>query len=69
MQGDVHLDVRGEGVRALAEQVSDHSLVLVLAGPHQRGPASVVLDVNVVPGQAVGAQDDVAALQVAVLSR
>ena len=54
MQGDVHLDVRGEGVRALAEQVSDHSLVLVLAGPHQRGPASVVLDVNVVLWKVVG---------------
>ena len=69
MQGHVHLHVCGEGVGALVQQVADDGLVLVLAGPDQRGPAAVVLDVDVVPGQAVGAQDDVAALQVAVLSR
>ena len=69
MQGHVHLHVGGEGVGALVQQVPDDGLVLVLAGPDQRGPAPVVLDVDVVPGQTVGPQEDVAALQVAVLGR
>ena len=69
MQGHVHLHVCGEGVGALVQQVADDGLVLVLAGPDQGGPAPVVLDVDVVPGQTVGPQEDVAALQVAVLCR
>ena len=68
MQGDVHLDVSSEGVSSLVQKVPDHRLVLVLAGPDQGGPAPVILDVNVVPGQVVGPQQDVAGLQVSVLS-
>ena len=69
MQGNVHLHVSGEGVGALVEEVPDDGLVLVLAGPHQGGPASVILDIDVSPGQLVGAQDDVTALEMTILSR
>ena len=69
MQGHVHLHVGGEGVGALVQEVPDDRLVLVLAGPHQGGPAPVILDIDVSPGQTVGPQDDVAALQVTILSR
>ena len=68
MQSNVHLYIRGEGVGALVQEVPDDRLVLVLEGPHQRGPASVILDIDVSPGQTVGPQDDVAALQVTILS-
>ena len=69
MQGHVHLHVRSEGVGALVQEVPDDGLVLVLAGPDQRGPASVILDVDVVLGEIVSTPDDVAALQVSVLGR
>ena len=69
MQGDVHLHVGGEGVGALVQEVPDDRLVLVLAGPHQGGPAPVILDIDVSPGQLVGAQDDVTTLEVTILSR
>ena len=69
MQSHVHLHVSGEGVGSLVQQVPDDGLVFVLAGPDQRGPAAVILDIDVVPGQTGGAQDDVAALQVTVLGR
>ena len=69
MQGHVHLHVGGEGVGALVQQVPDDGLVLVLAGPDQGRPAPVVLDVDVVLGETVGAQDDVTTLQVTVLGR
>ena len=69
MQSNVHLYICGEGVGALVQEVPDDRLVLVLAGPHQGGPAPVILYIDVSPGQTVGPQDDVAALQVTILSR
>ena len=69
MQGHVHLHVRSEGVGSLVKQVPNDGLVLVLACPDQRGPASVILYVDVVLGEIVSTKDDVTALQVSVLGR
>ena len=69
MQSNIHLHIGGEGVGALVQEVPDDRLVLVLAGPHQGGPAPVILDVDVSPGKVVSAQNDVAAFEVTILSR
>ena len=50
MQSNIHLHVGSEGVGSLVQEVPDDGLVLVLAGPHQGGPAPVILDVDVSPG-------------------
>ena len=68
MQCNVHLNISGEGVSPLVQKVSDDCLMLVFTGPHQRGPASIILDIDVAPRQLVCSQDDVTAFQVTILS-
>ena len=68
MKGNVHLHISCEGVSSLLYEVPDDPLMLVFTGPDQWGPASIILDIDMVPGQLVGPQNDVAALKVTILS-
>ena len=67
MQGNIHLHISCEGVSSLLYQVPDDTLMLVFTGPDQWGPSSIILDIDVVPGQLVVPQDDMTALKVAIL--
>ena len=69
VERDVSLGVRDEGVGAALQQILDDRVVLVLAGPHQGRPPALVLHVDEVPRQVRLVQDEVHALEVAVLGR